>query len=127
MGKNIVLHLAREVNGVKEKKKIKLKLTPVSAAKKITAIRKAMREGWHLEDCTGDNPKVVAFLKSQISSWEIDPKKYKVPIKETVRLGVELAPKPKKGEIRKKLSIRDIIKRGRKNEQRKKQNGVNKR
>lgn len=114
MGKNIVLFLEREVGGVKEKKTIKLKLTPISAAKKIKEIRKSMKEGWNLIDCTGDNPKVVEFLKTQISSWEADKKGYKVPIRETVKMGVNLAPKPKKGEIRKKLSIRELMKRGRK-------------
>lgn len=113
MGKNIVLFLEREVDGVKEKKTIKLKLTPISAGKKINEIRKTMKEGWKLVDCKGDNPKVVAFFKNQIADYGENPKGYRVPIRKTVRLGVDLAPKPKKGEIRKKLSIRELMKRGR--------------
>lgn len=101
MSKTVVLFLER----AGERRKLEFKLSPLGAAKVAGEIRRCMREGWKLVDATGD-ARVTAFVRKQVESYKEAPKKYKVPLKETVKLGTSII-KPK-GKV--KMKLREKVK-----------------
>ena len=81
MNKPLMLHLER--NG--ETKIVSFKLTPVEATKKIREIRRAMKEKWRLVDVTGGTKQIREYLKDEIKRYDMNPKKYRVSAKQTVK------------------------------------------
>lgn len=83
MSKHLVLHLER----ASELAILEIKLTPIAATKSLGKIKDYMKNGWKLVDVEGGNPAIREFIKRQIEAYDVDPKRYKVPIRETVKLG----------------------------------------
>lgn len=86
----VLLHLRKG----EESKDLRLILMPLGAMNVAKEISNLLKSGWELDDVEGDNERIVSYLKEQIRSYKANPKEYKVPIRETVKLATSIV-KPK--------------------------------
>lgn len=82
------LTLYLEKNG--ETKTISFRLSPVSAAKKVGDIKRAMKEKWNLVDVTGGTEAVRNYIKNEIESYNANPKEYSVSVKKTISVATKV-------------------------------------
>lgn len=48
-------------------------------------IRKFMKEGWKLVDCSGDDWTIIHYIRGEIDRYALDPAKYQTDIKAAVK------------------------------------------
>ena len=60
-------------------------MTPIEATKKIREIKQTMKEKWRLVDVTGGTRQIREYLKDEIKRYDMNPKKYRVSAKQTVK------------------------------------------
>ena len=68
-------------------------LSGLGLAHAAKEIRKLIDEKWVLLNAESDNPQVEAFINKQIADYNVSPKDYKIPLRDTVKLGKEVVHK----------------------------------
>lgn len=66
-------------------------------------LRKFMKEGWQLVDCSGDDPAIIGYIQGEIQSYAQDPAKYQTNIKAMVKTATAVTG----GTV--KIRARDIL------------------
>jgi len=73
-----------------EKQEFEFDLSVKGALKSVKKIKQLTKEKWKLIDVKGDNPQIVAYLKSSIESYDKSPKDFKVPLVQIVKMAKDI-------------------------------------
>jgi hypothetical protein len=84
------LHLTLEKDGVTKLESLDVsKLSSLGDYAKM--IRFYMDENWKLKNVKCKNKQVEKFFRNLIDEYEANPEKFRVPIKDTVEMGLKVA------------------------------------
>ena len=84
------LHLTLEKDGVTKLESLDLS-TLRSLGDYAKIIRHYMDQSWKLKDVKCKNKEVENFFRNLVDQYEADPEKFRVPIKDTVEMGLKIA------------------------------------